>query len=46
MVLYETEESLETISELNFSRFFGSFEPIFDSNLWGAISTRYITAQI
>ena len=31
---------LETISEINFSRFFGSFEPIFDSKFGGNINFR------
>jgi hypothetical protein len=36
---------LETISELNFSRFFGSFEPIFDSKLWGQYRQEYIAPK-
>ena len=35
-------DDLETVVDLSFCRFFGSFEPIFDSNLGGYINFRIL----
>jgi hypothetical protein len=37
--------NLETVNELSFSRFSGSFEPIFDSNFGGNIKLRILSPK-
>jgi hypothetical protein len=41
-LLGEIPGNLETVHELSFCRFSGSFEPIFDSNLRGQYRQEYI----